>query len=597
MILQALVAYYEALHKQGKISKPGWTAAKISYALNIDEQGKLLGVIPLTREELRGKKTVEVPQIMGVPEGAERHGKSIVSHFLWDNSRYMLGIGTNGCDKDAQERFEAMKTFQVKFLEGLSGKSAVSVKAFFETWKPENGVNNIILKPYMKEITNIANLVFYVSKTEKFAHEDEEIKEKWDKNYLNSMAGENGQCLITGEITTIARLHPAIKGLPKAQPAGVKIVSFNETADESYGKKQGMNAPVSEYATFAYTTALNHLIADKKHTQNFGDTTMVYWAKTAETQYADCYGLANFDPNSVSEGELATIFTNIGAGKRANFADLPLDPQNEFYILGLSPNAARLSVRFFYHNKFGAIMDNLQKYYDESNIVKPSYENITYLPLWDKKNWNKTLLGETINKNITNAEPNPLLMGAVMRSILTGSRYPQALYENILLRVKADQDKMGKGNSRKITWSKVAVLKACLRRNYNNKEEATVSLNEESKDKAYVLGRLFAVLEHLQESANPGVNSTIKDRYFNSACTSPSLIFPVLLKLANYHLRKIEEEKGKQVYFEKQIGGIEDKLEMNEHPIPMHLGLEEQGKFILGYYHQVQKRFEKKEDK
>jgi CRISPR-associated protein Csd1 len=383
-----------------------------------------------------------------------------------------------------------------------------------------------------------------------------------------------------------------IKGITGAQSSGAALVSFNAEAYESYGKKQGMNAPISEYAAFAYTTALNHLIVDRKHTQNLGDTTVVYWAKTAETQYADCYGLANFNPNSVSEGELATIFSNISAGKKANFADLPLDPQNEFNVLGLSPNAARLSVRFFYHNKFGAIMDNLKRYYDESNIVKPSYEKWNYLPLW-------VLLNETTNKNAKNVQVAPLLMGAVMRSILTGSRYPQALYENILLRVKADQDveEKGKTTARKITWAKAAILKACLRRNYNNKEEATVSLNEESKDKAYVLGRLFAVLEHLQESANPGVNSTIKDRYFNSACTSPSLIFPVLLKLANHHLRKIEVEKGKQVYFEKHIGEIEDKLEMNEHPIPMHLGLEEQGKFILGYYHQVQKRFEKKEDK
>ena len=204
---------------------------------------------------------------------------------------------------------------------------------------------------------------------------------------------------------------------------------------------------------------------------------------------------------------------------------------------------------------------------------------------------------ETANKNSKDKAASPLLAGAVLRSILSGIKYPEALYQNTILRAKADQDNPDK-NITKISRIKAAIIKACLLRNYKNNEEVvTVALNEECKKVPYVLGRLFAVLEDLQEKANPGINSTIKDRYFNSACATPSVTFPLLTKLANTHLKKISAQRGTVIYFEKLIGELMNKLEVDNNAMPARLSLPEQGEFVLGYYHQVQKRFEKREEK
>ena len=255
--------------------------------------------------------------------------------------------------------------------------------------------------------------------------------------------------------------------------------------------------------------------------------------------------------------------------------------------MGLSPNAARISVRFFLRNTFGNFIRNYEKYFREFEIVKPSFDTRVNPPLWQ-------ILQETANKNAKDKAASPLLGGAVLRSILAGTKYPEALYQNTLLRAKADQDNPDK-NITKISRIKAAIIKAYLMR--NKKEVVTVALNEDSKKVPYVLGRLYAVLENLQEVANPGINSTIKDRYFNAACASPGVTFPLLTKLANTHLKKISTQTGNVIYFEKLIGGLMNKLEMDKQAFPARLSLPEQGDFILGYYHQVQKRYEKKEDK
>lgn len=589
MILQALVDYYEALAAKGKVAKPGWGNAKISYALNIDKQGRLLNLLSLKISVQKGKKTVELPQNILLPEATKRT-VGVAAQFLWDNAKYVLGIDANGKTERSKQCFEAMAQKCQEILADAVDEKAMALKAFFATWKPELAHENMLLQPYMEDLLGSANLMFKVDGES--VEQDEEIKQAWD-SYKSQQATDvaKGICLVTGKTAPVARLHPSIKGLYGAQSSGAALVAFNAPAYESYEHKQGDNAPVSEYAAFAYTTALNTLLSNDRNYLRIGDMTVVFWAEEAdednEDVFADLISSAN---EIIKDDDIKGFFEKVRAGNTFEISDFTVKPDNKFYILGLSPNAARISVRFFFINTFGDFVKNYEKYFREFEIIKPGFDNRVNIPLWQ-------ILQETANKNSKDKAATPLLIGAVLRSILSGTKYPEALYQNTILRAKADQDNPDK-NITKISRIKAAIIKACLIRNYKyNEEVVTVALNEECKKVPYVLGRLFAVLEDLQEKANPGINSTIKDRYFNSACANPSMTFPLLTKLANTHLKKISSQKGTVIYFEKLIGELMNKLEVDDNAMPARLSLPEQGEFVLGYYHQVQKRYEKKEEK
>ena len=589
MILQALVDYYEALAAKGKVAKPGWGNAKISYALNIDKQGRLLNLLSLKISVQKGKKTVELPQNILLPEATKRTA-GVAAQFLWDNAKYVLGIDASGKTERSKQCFEAMVQKCQEILADAVDEKAMALKAFFATWQPELAHENMLLQPYMEDLLGAANLMFKVDGES--VEQDEEIKQAWD-SYKSQQATDvaKGICLVTGKTAPVARLHPSIKGLYGAQSSGAALVAFNAPAYESYEHKQGDNAPVSEYAAFAYTTALNTLLSNDRNYLRIGDMTVVFWAEGAdednEDVFCDIFSSAN---EIVKDEDIKGFFEKVRAGKPFEISDFTVKPDNRFYILGLSPNAARISVRFFFINTFGDFVKNYEKYFREFEIIKPGFDNRVNIPLWQ-------ILQETANKNSKDKAATPLLIGAVLRSILSGTKYPEALYQNTILRAKADQDNPDK-NITKISRIKAAIMKACLIRNYKyNEEVVTVALNEECKKVPYVLGRLFAVLEDLQEKANPGINSTIKDRYFNSACANPSMTFPLLTKLANTHLKKISSQKGTVIYFEKLIGELMNKLEVDDNAMPARLSLSEQGEFVLGYYHQVQKRYEKKEEK
>lgn len=589
MILQALVDYYEALAAKGKVAKPGWGNAKISYALNIDKQGRLLNLLSLKISVQKGKKTVELPQNILLPEATKRTA-GVAAQFLWDNAKYVLGIDASGKAERSKQCFEAMAQKCQEILADTISEKAMALKAFFATWQPELAHENMLLQPYMEDLLGSANLMFKVDGES--VEQDEEIKRAWD-SYKSQQTTDvaKGICLVTGKTAPVARLHPSIKGLYGAQSSGAALVAFNAPAYESYEHKQGDNAPVSEYAAFAYTTALNTLLSNDRNYLRIGDMTVVFWAEEAdednEDVFADLISSAN---EIIKDDDIKGFFEKVRAGNTFEISDFTVKPDNKFYILGLSPNAARISVRFFFTNTFGDFVKNYEKYFREFEIIKPGFDNRVSIPLWQ-------ILQETANKNSKDKAATPLLTGAVLRSILSGTKYPEALYQNTILRAKADQDNPDK-NITKISRIKAAIIKACLIRNYKYNEEAvTVALNEECKKVPYVLGRLFAVLEDLQEKANPGINSTIKDRYFNSACANPSMTFPLLTKLANTHLKKISSQKGTVIYFEKLIGELMNKLEVADNAMPARLSLPEQGEFVLGYYHQVQKRYEKKEEK
>ena len=589
MILQALVDYYEALAAQGRVAKPGWGIAKISYALNLDKQGRLLNLISLKLTKQKGKKAVEIPQSILLPEATKRTSK-VKAQFLWDNAKYVLGLDASGKAERSKQCFEAMAQKCQEILAAAVGEKAAALKAFFASWQPEAAHDNALLQPYMEDLLSSANLMFKVEGES--VEQDEEIRKAWDA-YKSQQASDTAQgiCLVTGKKAPVARLHPNIKGLYGAQSSGAALVAFNALAYESYEHKQGDNAPVSEYAAFAYTTALNTLLASERNYLRIGEMTVVFWAEGADKDNEDVFDDVFSSENKIIEdADLQGFFEKVSQGQAFSVKDYLVKPENKFYILGLSPNAARISVRFFFVDTFGDFIKNYEQYFREFEIIKPSFDNRVNVPLWQ-------ILQETANKNSKDKAASPLLAGAVLRSILSGIKYPEALYQNTILRAKADQDNPDK-NITKISRIKAAIIKACLLRNYKNNEEVvTVALNEECKKVPYVLGRLFAVLEDLQEKANPGINSTIKDRYFNSACATPSVTFPLLTKLANTHLKKISAQRGTVIYFEKLIGELMNKLEVENNAMPARLSLPEQGEFVLGYYHQVQKRFEKKEEK
>ena len=431
-------------------------------------------------------------------------------------------------------------------------------------------------------MTDGGNLIFCLES--EYAQEDEEIKKIWHIYQENNSGLVDGICLVTGEKSEISRIHRGIKGVPGAQSSGAALVSFNAPAFESYGKEQSYNAPVGKYAEFAYTTALNYLLSEKKYTFQLGDSMVVYWAESAQTQYQDM--LKNFFNSSIdNQKELEKIFGNLKNGLAVDIDDVKIDLNQRFYILCLAPNAARLSIRFFYENSFGNILKNLSDHYERMAIVKPEWEK-EYLSIQE-------MLMETENNKLKDKKLVSNMASLVLRDILMDDRYPTGLYTEVLARIRAEQGG--------ITYGRAAIVKAYLIKNYNMKEgEKYMGLNENCNEQAYVLGRLFAVLELIQKDANPGINSTIKDRYFNSACATPASVFPILIKLKNSHLKKIERgSTGLKIQYEKTITELMGKLNMAETQIgfPRRLSLEEQGKFMLGYYHQVQKRYEKKEDK
>lgn len=581
MILQALCDHYDALARRGEVTPPGWSLAKVSFALDIDEQGTLHGVIPLKTTPEGGKK--ELPQSLQVPEQVKKTS-GVSANFLCENSAYFLGVDSKGKPERTRACFEAARELHQTLLAPVDSPAARAVLAFFDGWRPEGAAEHPALLPYLDEILKGANLVFSVNGL--YAQEDPAIQAAWrDHRAAQSADAASGRCLVTGELGPIARLHPAIKGVRDAQSTGASLVSFNASAFESYGHEmadetgQGLNSPVSEDAAFRYGAALNRLIADRAHLQYIGDTAVVYWAEDAEPLYQDVFSCGMFGGASevITDADLQSAIRALAQGDPVDVNGIPLEPDNRFYVLGLAPNAARLSVRFFLQDTFGRMLANVQAHYDRLEIVKPANVANGALPPW-------RLLGETVNPNSRDKKASPPMAGSVVRAILSGGPYPVSLLEQTMLRIRAEQN---------VTYGRAAILKAVFLKNREfqvPEEVLQVELNDQSNHLPYVLGRLFAVLERVQSAANPGLNATIKDKYFNSACATPATIFPLLTKLSQSHLRKLEG--GRKTYFEKLIGELDGRI---HETLPVRLSLADQGTFHLGYYHQVQKFFEKKD--
>ena len=586
MILQALTAYYEQLVRQGKLSAPGWDDSfKVSYELRLNDAGQLVSIVPLLTEKTMGKKTVLAPRAMRVP-AHEKRSSGIAANFLCDNSTYLLGADEKGKPERSADCFKACAKLHHAILDGVDSPAARALLAYFDRWDPAQAATHPLLAEQWKEITGNANLIFgyeAADHSHSFVNDDPAIQNAWQAHYNDRSADSDmGQCLITGKYAPIERTHPNISGVPGAQSSGAALVSFNAPAFCSYGHEQGDNAPVSKYAAFAYTTALNRLLADRSHCKHVGDTTILCWAENAEPVYQDAMSMFLFGADEtagIQESDVQAALKRLSAGQTVPFLEKELSPDQHFYLLGLAPNASRLSVRFFLRDTFGSFAQNLQKHAEEMAIDCSEKEKFRTLPIWAVVNeTTRTVPGQP-------AKPSPQLAGDLLRAVLTGGRYPATLLNGVTLRIRAEQA---------VTRGRAAVIKAYYLRNYPtelNKEVFTVSLNE-TTNVPYLLGRLFSVLEAVQKTANPGINTTIKDRYFDAACAAPVMVFSTLLRLSQKHLRKLND--GLATYYDSQI--TELMAQLPESGFPARLSLPDQGKFAIGYYHQTQKRYAKKNE-
>jgi CRISPR-associated protein Csd1 len=589
MILNALNRYYEILAQDESSEIPlyGYSRAKVDFTLVISPEGELIDVISLKVEGTKGKKLVS--RMLTVPEQKIR-SSGISPNFMCDNSTYVLGIDKKGKPSRSKEAFLAFKELHYKLLENAKGEAAKTVLAFLEKWNVDEASKYPVLKDSLEEILEGSNLIFKLDGMTGFLHNDPEIKQIWE--WYNSQISDDmiGQCLITGETAAIAKLHPLIKNVKDAQSSGASIVSFNASSYESYGKENGYIAPVGRYAAFAYTTVLNHMLLSQKQKIQVGDATTVFWAESPEEIYPDLAAelfnpvIDQDDKENKSiyrrdikiEKLVKEVLLKAKSGVKIDDLDGKIDAKTRFYILGLSPNASRISIRFFHLDSFGGFVKKICQHYVDMEVIKEYDNNPTNIPIW-------RMLSETISPKSNDKMVQPLLAGEIMRSIINGGSYPASFYNAIMLRVKTDVEI-------RVNYIRASIIKAYLKRkaritkNKYLEEVLTVGLNEKSTDIPYLLGRLFAILEKTQQDAG---NETIRARYFSSACATPGVVFPILLKLTQNHISKSEYGRVN----DKRIESVLNQVEK----FPSNLTLEGQGLFSLGYYHQRTSLWQKTE--
>jgi CRISPR-associated protein Csd1 len=624
MILQSLYNYYQILRDDNDlgIAEPGYSHEFVSHALNLSLQGDLLNIVPLYVPVQRGKKTVDRPREMNVPERAKR-SVNVAANFMWDNAVYVLGL-TDKEAKDpnyAEKRFEDFCKVNIEILSKVDSPTARAVMAFLQKHNPQKAKGNSDIVRHLEGLMQGYNLIFQVEGEE--ALNDPKIKRAWE-DYVFGREAVEMQCLVTGEIEPVERLHPDIKGVQGAQSKGAKLVSFNLDSFISYGREQGANSPVSRRVASGYGVALNYLLSNQNPNRriHLGDTTTVYWADTADKRYASAFyvflnpeyqqepeqeeqsedtkGKGKRKRAKETEKTLGEVAASVQSGKAIDIAALRegLDDSTNFYVLGLAPSAARLSVRFFLTEPFGVFAERIMQHYKDLGIEKEYPNQPTYISPY-------RILAECVSPKVTKRDDEvkkswSLLGGAFIRAILTDAPYPEGLYAAIINRVRHDTDETndeGRRRNVKINYIRAAYIKAHLLRKYRRQsinpyqEALQMSLNESYTNPAYVLGRLFAWLEKAQrEALGKNINATIKDRYFTSACATPASVFPTLLRLSHHHIQKAEYGKN----LDRSIQSMLDMLDAK--PFPSRLTLEEQGVFVLGYYHQRAAFYPKKDN-
>lgn len=596
MILQALKAYCDrkAADPASDIAPLGWEWKEIPFLVVISEDGRFVRIED-TRENY-GKKSRAKPFL--VPSLGEAKGSGVKANLFWENGEYFFGypmdVDKLRIDGEAyllkvKDRHEAFVRKIDAFSDELSmNKCFQAAKSFFKNfsveevkrhplWDSALKVNQTFLLSIEGEgpITNITGV-------------KDGIKNAQDRKRL---AKEAIRCLVTGKIDTVAVLEPPIKGVINAKTTGAHIVSVNNKINESgnnsgktpafasFMKQQGKNSPIGQTASLAYTTALNALLAkNSRQKMMVGDATVVFWAERVNPFEME---LANFfaEPSKDNPDRLSDSVKELFRSPKTG-AFAPDHDGTRFYVLGLSPNAARIAVRFWHVGTVSEMAGRFREYFEDLMIVHGAKDR-EHLSMW------RLLVSTAALGKSENIAPN--LAGNFMRSILEGLPFPETMLRAVLTRIKAEHE---------ISYPRAKLLKGCLNRkwrfnNPNNERMLTVSLDTQNTNVGYRLGRLFSVLEKIQEAASPGLNATIKDRFYASASTTPAAAFANLMRLAVHHLSKLAKEKpGYKVNLEKAMQEILDGID----GFPPHLALDDQGQFAIGYYHQRQSFFTKKDD-
>lgn len=606
MILAALCQLYDRLlaDPTSGVAKPNYSVGNVVMALEIGRDGTVKRAVPLGTQ--KGKNIVglkiEVPEPVSVT-------RTIADspNFLCDNIEYMVGVraGATEPDERSRRRRHLCRQLHERILGEVDDEGARAVLAFLR-----RETEDLLRDPALKNAFDILSLgrsiVFRLAGDDKYVHERPAVMGAWER-YKESqdLDSEIGQCLVTGEYGPIATLHQQTRGVQGAQPTGASLVSFNFEAAESYRKKQGKNSPVSKRAAFAYGTALNWLASNSRHRVLAGDTTIVFWAERAGPEedlmaelFIDTFGADDredgsdrvakyFGRDEQHAREMQGILNQLLRGELP--PKVSFDESVRFYILGLAPNAARLSVRLWNVNTFGGLLKNVAKHFDDMAMVHGERERPVSIP---------RLLLEFAPAASRKRDAIPkVLVGSLVRSVFDGTPYPDALYASLIARIRVDSNNPDQPFERKINYPRAAFIKAYLKRkariaNQKDREEAlTPVLNTENKSPGYLLGRLFALMEKAQQDANPNLNATIKDRYYASASATPGLVFPVLLRMTQHNISKAEPGYGRRT--DKLIESVIADIAK----FPTHLTLEEQGLFALGYYQQRSELYRKTSDK
>lgn len=594
MLIHALCDYHDMLAREKKVLPEGYSKVKVHYLISLTEDGKISGFIKhQTRGEKKGAKgkvkEVWIPKEVVLPQRTEKTG--IDANIIEHRALYIFGLNLDKNTLTPEDRtnrarkaHEAFVRANLEFLEGLDSPLICAYRKFIQNWHPEEETQNGDLLGLGKEYSGSSYAFCLEGYPDRLLHEEGPIREKWEQHFREQKEGVKdtyvAQCAVVGQEAPIARIHKKIKGVYEGLSTGNILVCFKNPSENSYGNAQSYNSNISETAMEKYTEALNHLLADPKHKIRLDDITVVFWAMDTSGDYEDMamamfYGESDKMDAEETQRMLTSMMADSRRGKltagRLQSLDT-IDPNVDFYMLGLKPNSSRVAVKFIYRRKYADVLWNIVRFQEDMQIsdkIRPvSFTRIK---------------GELLSPKSTNDKINPALLTRLFEAALYGRKYPEALLSTVVRRVKTDVDC-------KVNGVRAGIIKACINRNYGE-GELKVALDRENHTPAYLCGRLFAVLEKLQQDAASGsLNRTIKDAYFASASARPAIIFPKLLRLAQNHLNKVEYP----VYYNKMIGEIIEPLTGE---FPETLLLLDQGRFIVGYYQQYQSFFEKKEKK
>lgn len=572
MILQSLKEYYDrkAADPESGIAPLGWEWKALPFLVVIAPDGAPVGIED-TREPEGNKRRAKT---FLAPQAVKRTIRK-KANLLWDDPEYALALDVKGAPEKAAEK-HALFVRRIK-EEGLDAIPDVAAVMTFLQRSDKLEILSRMAPEAFEELKKASFISFRIAgRLEPIFREPEVVK--WIDAHTAGGGGEPSFCMVTGSPDSIARLHPAIKGVYGANTTGGNIVAFNAAAFRSYGKQKGDNAPIGESAAFAYTTALNTLLAKgSKQKMRVGDTTTVFWADkqtVLEESFGDFWEEPSKENPDRLKNAVRALFESVESG--AFIAD---ESDTRFHVLGLAPNAARIAIRFWHTSTVPELARNIRAYFEDLRMAHGARDPDD-LSLW------RLLVSTAAQGKSENI--NPHLAGQVMRAILEGLPFPATLLQAVVIRIKAE---------REVSYPRAKLVKGCLNRKtrfqFNPQERMlTMSLDKENTNVGYRLGRLFAVLEKIQQEASPGLNATIRDKFYATASSVPSTVFGNLMRLKNHHLSKLENA-GRRIWFEKLLGEILEEVSN----FPGHLNLEDQGRFAIGYYHQVQDLWTKKTDK